>query len=45
MLPFGMASKLGLDPVTLAHLANISSSFPKLVRPGPMYGNGGTSLY
>ena len=28
MLPLGLGSKLGLHMVTLAHLANISSSFP-----------------
>jgi hypothetical protein len=38
-----LAWKLGLDPVTLAHLANIFSSFPKYVPLGPMYyGNEGT---
>jgi hypothetical protein len=29
MLPLGLASKLGLHPVTLAHLANTFTSFQK----------------
>jgi hypothetical protein len=39
MLQLSLASKLGLHPVTLAHLADISSSFPKWVPLRPMYGN------
>jgi hypothetical protein len=43
--PLGLARKLGLHPVTLAHLADISSSFPNKVPLGlPMYNNDSTSL-
>jgi hypothetical protein len=34
MLLFGLASKLGLHLVTMAHLANIVTSFPKKVSLG-----------
>jgi hypothetical protein len=44
MLPLGLACKLGLYAVTLAHLADIFTSFPKLVHLEPLYGNEDTSL-
>jgi hypothetical protein len=45
MVLFGLASKLGLHPVTLAHLADIFTSFPKVgTSRGPIYSNEGTSL-
>jgi hypothetical protein len=46
MLPLSLARKLGLHPMILAHLGDISSSFSKIgtSRLGPMYGKEGTSL-
>jgi hypothetical protein len=42
MIPCSLAWKLGFHPMTLAHLDDIFTSFPKEVPLGPMYDNEGT---